>query len=678
MDSSGKLQADRMTATGVIKGSDRQQISLTHTDDKKDTVTNGPTSKVLGNLAAQGIRSGANDSFAPEALQSGQAAVTALMQNGLLTITNQPAIQAALNAPTPNGSALTFKDDSGRVTLTLAGEAKVQAVYNQLKLTETFDVKHFADQGTAQVVTLVAAIALTVMSGGTGAAMIGATAGTASAAAANAAFIAMASTMTGQLAAGASFDQAFQVALKAGTSSAITAGILNTQMIDTAQGMQSINQLANVQTTGANIVGNFNADTFGQNLLGIGARGVVSAGVNSTIYGGSFGDAFKASVVGDLAAVGANAVGISTDVHSLENIGGHALIGAAAAKLQGKDAVAGAMGGATAAIVNPFLDLAIGGADGSGWGADPETAQKWRFGTLQLASMATAAGIASATGKEGMTAALAAQNETVNNWLYPKEQELKWRAGKACDAGSARGCQIGALLNQRDASRETTPSAKFSSGFANALVLAGGGALMMPVEITKAVTEGRSVEFAVDVLKGIAGMPEHLYKGLSSDDPAMRGAAFAESMMVVAGSTALARSFSQGVKGVSPELRADGARYDAYWADLTTKSGTLSTPSARAFYLSEEARIPSLIDRSLPLESQAQQAFEMRNALRTQSRDLMADRGLAESLNRTDPNMTWSQIVDKYSSRYSGDELWNKIIESSTKSRQSVNQALGF
>jgi filamentous hemagglutinin len=80
-------------------------------------------------------------------------------------------------------------------------------------------------------------------------------------------------------------------------------------------------------------------------------------------------------------------------------------------------------------------------------------------------------------------------------------------------------------------------------------VLAGGGALLMPVEITKAVAEGRSVEFAVDVLKGIAGMPAHLYNGLSSDDPALRGAAFAESMMVVAGSATLARSFSQGVKG---------------------------------------------------------------------------------------------------------------------------------
>ncbi|MFA7293735.1 MAG: DUF637 domain-containing protein, partial [Rhodocyclaceae bacterium] len=333
--------------------------------------------------------------------------------------------QAALNAPTANGSALTYKDSSGRVTLTVAGEAKVQAVYNQLRLTETFDVKHFADQGTAQVVTLVAAIALTVMTSGAGAAMVGATAGTASAAAANAAFIAMASTMTGQLAAGASFDQAFQMALKAGTTSALTAGILNTQMIDTAQGMQSINQLANVQTTGANIVGNFNADTFAQNLGGIAARGVVNAGVNTAMYGGSFGDAFKSSVVGDLAAVGANAVGQGTNALSVGNILGHAAVGCAAAAANGKDCAAGAIGGAGAAIVNPLLDQAIGGSDGAGWGSTPETAQQMQTATLQLGSMAVSAATAAALGKDGMTAALVAQNETVNNFLTKENIEAK-------------------------------------------------------------------------------------------------------------------------------------------------------------------------------------------------------------------------------------------------------------
>jgi hypothetical protein len=452
-DASGKLQADRMTANGVIKGGDRQQVSLTHTDDdqrksprdKKGTTTNGPTSKVLGDLSAQGIRSGAADSFNPEAMQTGQAAVTALLQSGLLTVKNQPGVQAALNAPTPNGTALTAQDNTGKITLTVAGQAKVQAVYNQLKLTETFDVKHFADQGTAQAVTLVAAIALTVMTAGAGAASLGAvmagSVGTTSMMI-NAALIAMTSTMTGQLAGGASFDEAFQAGLKAGATSAITAGVLNAQVIDTAQGMQSINQLANVQTTGSNIVGGFNADTFGQNLGGIAARGVVNAGVSTAINGGSFGDAFKSSVVGDLAAVGANAVGQGTNALSPGNIVGHAAIGCAAAAATGKDCASGAIGGAGAAIVNPLLDQAIGGVDGSGWGSNPETAQQVQTATLQLGSMGVSAAAAAALGKDGMTAALAAQNETVNNFLTKENITAK----QARLAAAANGQEREAIL----------------------------------------------------------------------------------------------------------------------------------------------------------------------------------------------------------------------------------------
>jgi len=132
------------------------------------------------------------------------------------------------------------------------------------------------------------------------------------------------------------------------------------------------------------------------------------------------------------------------------------------------------------------------------------------------------------------------------------------------------------------------------------------------------------------------------------------------------------------IGGRAADGAADLVRYEKYWNDLATKPGTLSDRTARAFYLSEEARIPSLLDRSLPLEGQARQAFEMRNGLRTQARDLMADRQMADFLNRTEPNMTWNQVVDKYSGKYSGDELWYKIIGSSQKSRASVNQQLGF
>jgi len=56
----------------------------------------------------------------------------------------------------------------------------------------------------------------------------------------------------------------------------------------------------------------------------------------------------------------------------------------------------------------------------------------------------------------------------------------------------------------------------------------------------------------------------------------------------------------------------------------------------------------------------------------------MSNRDLADSLNKSDPNRTWSEIVNKYSSQgLSGDDLWRKIIEKSQSSRASVNDGLG-
>ena len=86
-----------------------------------------------------------------------------------------------------------------------------------------------------------------------------------------------------------------------------------------------------------------------------------------------------------------------------------------------------------------------------------------------------------------------------------------------------------------------------------------------------------------------------------------------------------------------------------------------------------------MIDTSKPLEQQARQAFDLRNQFRTEARDLMSDRSLAESLYKTDPNMTWEQVVGKYSQEgFSGDSLWQEIINASTRSRTSVNQSLGL
>jgi RHS repeat-associated protein len=95
----------------------------------------------------------------------------------------------------------------------------------------------------------------------------------------------------------------------------------------------------------------------------------------------------------------------------------------------------------------------------------------------------------------------------------------------------------------------------------------------------------------------------------------------------------------------------------------------------RKWYLAEETKISVRINRKLPLEQQARQAFELRNNVRTKAREMMSDRTAAERLNKEEPNMTWDQMLEKYK-KYSGEDLWNKIITSSQKSRQSVNKTL--
>lgn len=105
----------------------------------------------------------------------------------------------------------------------------------------------------------------------------------------------------------------------------------------------------------------------------------------------------------------------------------------------------------------------------------------------------------------------------------------------------------------------------------------------------------------------------------------------------------------------------------------------MSNVDVRKWYLSQEAKIPELIDRSQSLENQAYQAFSLRNEFRTTARELMADRATAESLYITDPNRTWEQMVNKQiNNGLIGDDIYRAIINSSQKSRPSVNKSLGL
>lgn len=104
--------------------------------------------------------------------------------------------------------------------------------------------------------------------------------------------------------------------------------------------------------------------------------------------------------------------------------------------------------------------------------------------------------------------------------------------------------------------------------------------------------------------------------------------------------------------------------------NLSLEPGTLSNVDARKWYLEQEAKIPDLIDDSLPLEQQARQVFDLRNQYRMQDRELMSDRQLAESLYASDSNLTWEQIIQKQIDKgLSGDDIYKAIIESSQHTR---------
>jgi len=114
--------------------------------------------------------------------------------------------------------------------------------------------------------------------------------------------------------------------------------------------------------------------------------------------------------------------------------------------------------------------------------------------------------------------------------------------------------------------------------------------------------------------------------------------------------------------GVAAKLGSSEAALTEGAAKAAT-SGTLSDVEARTWYLQQESKIPSLIDKNLTLEQQAQQASNLRNQIRTQARDLMADRDMAASYNISDPNLTWEQVVEKYSNKgFQGDALYNEIV----------------
>jgi len=109
------------------------------------------------------------------------------------------------------------------------------------------------------------------------------------------------------------------------------------------------------------------------------------------------------------------------------------------------------------------------------------------------------------------------------------------------------------------------------------------------------------------------------------------------------------------------------------------KYHSMSGHDVREWYLSQENRIPEMIDENQSIQEQAYKAFSFRNEIRTTARELMSDRVYAELLYETDNNLTWEEIINKQINKgLTGDDIYKAIIESSQRSRQSINIAVGM
>jgi hypothetical protein len=111
--------------------------------------------------------------------------------------------------------------------------------------------------------------------------------------------------------------------------------------------------------------------------------------------------------------------------------------------------------------------------------------------------------------------------------------------------------------------------------------------------------------------------------------------------------------------------------------------GTLTDAETRTVYTTFELRMrlvhEQLVSSDAGLEEQARALYGMRAELRMWTRSLMENREMAEWLNANEPNPTFEALVERQRKKgLTGDAIYEAIIASATRSRASVNDALGI
>jgi Possible hemagglutinin (DUF637)/Contact-dependent growth inhibition CdiA C-terminal domain len=416
-------------------------------------------------------------------------------------------------------------------------------------------------------------------------------------------------------------DLGSQESVKALVTAVVTGGVL--------AGM-------NFSPTGQPTV-NGGAQTFtnqlGQNLKAGIARTLVSTAIN----GGSLEDGLKGAIttafIDTAAAQGAFSIGQNGPQGSeaLNAFGAelaHAIAGCAAGAASASNASgntgggcsAGAIGSVVGHLSAQFFDpTATGGAQ-----------------TVQLAGMmsAIAAAVAGQDAAGISLAAGAGSNVVANNWLQPKEQELRRQAQRACAANTANACAIVTTLNALDAQREASNSGTFYKGVSTGLLALLQSPVTVPVELIASIAQNGLGDTTIALLRGVALLPTNIALGLQSEDPEVRGRVMVDALATTAGAAAVTRA---------------GARV---WT--TEAPGILSGPRTTIPPLSDAITTRSLI-------------------LKNQSADILVSKGFKVEQN---PNVSGAKnpdyriegvVYDNYapstaSARNAASEIGRKVV----------------
>ncbi|RRJ86689.1 hypothetical protein EG240_15890 [Paenimyroides tangerinum] len=103
-------------------------------------------------------------------------------------------------------------------------------------------------------------------------------------------------------------------------------------------------------------------------------------------------------------------------------------------------------------------------------------------------------------------------------------------------------------------------------------------------------------------------------------------------------------------------------------------SKSLTPYETRVWYSWRKANIENMIDKTQTLESQAKQAVNMRNEIRSGARQAMKDSDIADYLDTKELNKTWEQLVqEKIDKGFIGNAIYEEIISSSMKGRPTVD-----